>query len=221
MRPLDSAAERRLSRRLLAIAGALFAFFVLDTLLALLPPAPPDIAIVQAVQALSWQPLTPLFGLVDWLEGLRQAILAVLVVAAVVVLNRAALRTGVACFLSGGVYWLLQELVRRPRPSAQLVHVVRHTATFSYPSGHEVFITWAASLVVVALLAPRLPRLLPLAWTAAGLLMLFVAVSRLWEGEHWPTDVVGGFLLGGAWFAAALGYLPLGRGLLRQLGAAR
>lgn len=167
-----------------------------------------DVAIELAVQHTSWGSLAALFGLVDWLEGVRQAMLAIATVVVVALLNRRASWFAFLCFLSGGGYWLAQELIRRPRPSAALVHVVRHTSDYSFPSGHEVFFTWWVTVLTVALVAPLAPRLLVPAWLLAAVLVVFVAISRLWEGEHWATDVVGGVLLGAGWTLIAFAAAP-------------
>lgn len=167
-----------------------------------------DLAIVLAVQHTSWGSLAALFGLVDWLEGVRQALLAIATVAVVALLNRRARWFAFLCFLSGGGYWLTQEVIRRPRPSAALVHVVRHTSDYSFPSGHEVFFTWWVAVLTLALVAPFAPRLLVPAWLLAAVVVVFVAISRLWEGEHWATDVLGGVLLGGGWTLIAFAAAP-------------
>jgi undecaprenyl-diphosphatase len=98
-------------------------------------------------------------------------------------------------------------VVERTRPDTAAVQQFFGADNFSYPSGHTVR---AAALVAVAvwLLAPARWRV-PLAvvgGTIAGLMMGYARVSL---GVHWPTDTVGGMLLGLCWFGftAAL-FLP-------------
>jgi len=61
--------------------------------------------------------------------------------------------------------------------------------------------------------APRLkPSLRPILWLAAALLILIGCLGRIYAGVHWPTDVIGGFLLSLSWVAFVLWmperYLP-------------
>jgi membrane-associated phospholipid phosphatase len=90
-------------------------------------------------------------------------------------------------------------LVGRPRPP---VHHLEPVAGSSFPSGHA---TQTAALVA-ALLLQRLagpgPRALVLA-TAASLLVACVALSRVYLGVHYPSDVAAGVTLGVAWSVVA------------------
>jgi membrane-associated phospholipid phosphatase len=102
---------------------------------------------------------------------------------------------------------LVKVLVARHRPASDLVHVLSPATGYSFPSGHAVFYTWVAVMVASAL-APRLrPGARPLLWLAAALLILVACLARVYEGVHWPTDVIGGFLLGLGWSAFVL-WLP-------------
>jgi len=93
----------------------------------------------------------------------------------------------------------VKVLVERQRPDTAAVEQFFGVDNFSYPSGHTVR---AAALIatLIWLFAPARYRL-PLAivgGVAAGAVMGFARVSL---GVHWPTDTIGGTLLGIAWFA--------------------
>jgi membrane-associated phospholipid phosphatase len=190
----------------LAMGLVAAAIFALDTLQAIGNPYLAfDIPVERAVQATRWGGLVVAFGLVDWVEGVRQVVLAVLAVGLVFVVNRRAAPLIAVGALSGAAYTAVELLVHRPRPPAGLVHVVRHTGGFSYPSGHAVFFAWLCVLLIVCLGLHRLHRvLLAAAWLAAALVMLLVCVGRVYDGEHWPSDVAGGLALGLAWTSLAL-----------------
>jgi membrane-associated phospholipid phosphatase len=103
--------------------------------------------------------------------------------------------------LGGG--GLLQEglkaVIGRARPPYAGTFLHDHSS--SYPSGHAMasilcygMLAW--TLTVLWEPARRHRRLL---WLGAVLVMALVGVSRVGLGVHFPSDVVGGFLAGGAW----------------------
>jgi membrane-associated phospholipid phosphatase len=90
--------------------------------------------------------------------------------------------------------------MHRARPD-QLTALVL-AAGLSFPSGH-VFSAFAF-YGFIALLALRtsLPRGTKLIIAVgAVLLILIVAISRVYVGAHWPSDVLGSILLGPAWLS--------------------
>ena len=92
---------------------------------------------------------------------------------------------------------IVKELVGRERPSWS--ESAFQPLTASFPSGHAMSgITMWVVLGVILLVAPvggRLPRVIGALALAIGILM---GPSRLVLGVHWPTDILGGWLLGGA-----------------------
>ena len=92
---------------------------------------------------------------------------------------------------------IVKELVGRERPAWS--ESAFHPLTASFPSGHAMSgVTMWVVLGTILLVAPvggRLPRIVGVLALAVGLLM---GPSRLVLGVHWPSDVLGGWLLGGA-----------------------
>ena len=100
---------------------------------------------------------------------------------------------------------LLKDLVERPRPSDELVEVSGEASGFGFPSGHTV--GTAALFGVLFFLIPVVVPWRPLRWMLqAGCLLIVVAAgpARVYEGVHWPSDVLGGCLLALLLLAPAL-----------------
>ena len=132
-----------------------------------------------------WTALVLAVGALLWLRGARQA---------GVILVLADLSAEVAAFA-------VKALVDRPwpgrGPAGDLV------VTASFPSGHVVRATVTVGLLL-ALLAWNHPRWRTPAVLVSVAFLLVLGGARVASGEHWPSDVLGGYLLGGAWTNLAL-----------------
>ncbi|MGA7987040.1 MAG: phosphatase PAP2 family protein, partial [Candidatus Dormiibacterota bacterium] len=107
------------------------------------------------------------------------------------------------------VYNIVNIIVLRPRPTG-VAHTTSKLMGYSFPSGHVGFFVWLSVLGVVLLARNHVPRALYIAcWVLAVVLVVAAALSRIYVGAHWPSDVVGGFLVGVAWtcFSLSLGRL--------------
>jgi len=102
---------------------------------------------------------------------------------------------------------IIKLLVSRNRPTVDLIHILAPASGFSYPSGHAVFFTWMSFMIAFAL-APRVkPVFRPILWILAAIVIILTCIARVWAGDHWPSDVLGGVLLAVAWSAFVL-WLP-------------
>lgn len=140
---------------------------------------------------LVWRYRKPAMTNVKWLQR---------VPACVVIIAVIGLGVGAADFIASGI---LKDLVARPRPTRVpelegVLHLVN-----GYKSGKFGFVSsHAANTMAVALL-------FSLIWRnkiATVGLMLWVAAncySRMYLGVHYPTDILGGLLIGAAVAVAA------------------
>ncbi len=113
-------------------------------------------------------------------------------------------RFGLAAFLSAAIIGgaVLSNLLKlgfaRPRPDL-VAHLVGVDTT-SFPSGHAMN-SAVVYLTLAALIARAEKNALVRAYllSAAISLTLFIGFSRVYLGVHWPSDVVAGWCVGGAW----------------------
>jgi membrane-associated phospholipid phosphatase len=169
------------------------------------PYLPFDVAVERFIQSINWGPLVQVFTFLDWIEGTRQQVLGIAGILVIAAVNWRAAPLVVVAALSGAIYSVTAMVINRPRPSADLVHVIRHTGSSSYPSGHVAFFSWFLVLLILCLAVGRLPKaVVAAAWVIAGLVLLAVCVGRIYLGEHWPSDIFGGLALGLGWTALAL-----------------
>lgn len=89
---------------------------------------------------------------------------------------------------------LVAQLVRRPRPPS--ADWLAGAAGWSYPSGHTIQATAAYGILLILLARGRSARARALLASAAALVVLLVATSRVYLGMHWLSDVLGSITLG-------------------------
>ncbi|HZS09323.1 MAG TPA: phosphatase PAP2 family protein [Blastocatellia bacterium] len=129
----------------------------------------------------------------------------VLAVSVVVSWWLAGWRGVLAAAISFGGMWLLgdwlKEVVRRPRPAASLVRVVGASSGYSYPSTFAL--TYGSTVGYLAVLAfyRRAGKLRSGLLLVCGLILLIGGAARVVLGAHWPSDVLGAYLISLVWAA--------------------
>ena len=105
----------------------------------------------------------------------------------------------VAVFLISGLWvgdHLLGVLVDRPAPSSELIGVIDLSRSDTFPSGH---ITGAAAfyglLSFLTLANVRKGRLRVVVPVLSVLLIGLASVGRVYASAHWPSDILGSYLL--------------------------
>jgi hypothetical protein len=116
----------------------------------------------------------------------------------------AAARPAAAAFVGALVLSdTIKTLTHRARPPAS--QAIGHWTGYAFPSGHttKATATWGMLAALLAATGSRWGGKVA-GWTAALLLVGLVALSRLYLGASWLTDVLGGLALGAAWLFALL-----------------
>jgi membrane-associated phospholipid phosphatase len=106
----------------------------------------------------------------------------------------------IAVGIQAALVWILKRTFGRVRPwiALGLPQPVGSPHDFSFPSGHAAGCFCVAAFVVLALPAtwPAFPRRRQALVTLAAVIASLVALSRVYLGAHFPTDVAAGALLG-------------------------
>jgi membrane-associated phospholipid phosphatase len=134
--------------------------------------------------------LVLLAAVIFWLGGLRLE--AVFVVA--------------LSLLSLGMNMLVKILVARPRPTSHFVNVFQAATGQSFPSGHVMayLAFWGLlfSFGIILFQGVRWWRMVVL--VVSALFVALIGPSRIYLGDHWASDVLGSYLIGGILLGIAL-----------------
>ena len=140
----------------------------------------------------------PIEGAEELVElPLWPVIVLVVSVAAVRLLGARAVLVIVVALASRFLVTIIKELVERPRPSPDLVEVANPLSNFSFPSGHAFNAFVLFGLIFYLATCYVTDRYVRLATQVSALLIIAGAsLARVHAGLHWPSDIVGGGLLG-------------------------
>ena len=179
----------------LAVVAHTVAYFPLDLTVTRAVQSYHGAAFDQLMYAVSWVGFMPqvyLFGaaivLLLFFGGLRWEATATLVAAAGI-----------------GIGTLVKLIVYRPRPSADLVHVLSQLPSSGFPSGHVLMATtFCGFLAFLGYTLLKQSAMRTFVLIAFSVLITLMGLSRIYEGQHWFSDVMGAYLLGSLWLALSI-----------------
>ncbi len=169
----------------------LLAFTLLAGYLADFPTPPLDRAIFEAIHGIQSPVLDPVMRSISYLGETLPAFI-ITVVAVVAFWVKGFRREALWLAICLAVVWLAASVIKgiidRARPDG---------GDFSFVSGHTSYFTAFSGYLFFTLKRTMADR----RWLVAGrvALVVFIALmgfSRIYLGDHWPTDVLGGFMLG-------------------------
>jgi undecaprenyl-diphosphatase len=197
---------------LFAVIGA---FTTLTILVKTTPSFPIDLQITRMLQSLSSPFFAWLMTLISWPGFSPQTFLIGLLIVLAWYwfgFHWEAVASFIAAIFVPLVNVIVKDYIRRPRPGVDLVNVFRILDSYSFPSGHVMFyvgffgFTWFLVYTLLKRSWKRTSLLILL-----GIFIALVGASRIYLGQHWPSDVLGAYLLGTLTLAAVLWFYRWGK----------
>ena len=199
----------------LSVGIMLVAFGILTFLVVTVPAFSIDLSITQGLQSITNPIFAGLMTFISWAGFSPQSfILCAVIVILLFIFGY--YWEGTAGFIVAVIVPLLnllaKTLIGRARPSVDLIHIVNQLNGYSFPSGHVMHYTAFFGFLCFlsfTLLKPSWIRTLLL--VVFGSHVVLVGISRIYLGDHWASDVLGAYLLGGLCLIASIIFYRWGK----------
>ncbi len=109
---------------------------------------------------------------------------------------------GGIAIMTFGLCSILKIFLRRARPNNDYVRSML-IQTFSFPSGHSAgsLVSFGTAFYAVLLYFPAFALI---ALCVTIFVCFFIGISRIYLGAHYPSDIIGGWIVGGIGIAAVM-----------------
>lgn len=156
-----------------------------------------DMAILEEIHSSNNKVIFNIMNFISFIGSEKFLFPAIGAVIIISIINKRYFVTKFLLFNTLGSYLfnhLLKLIFQRTRP---LDFFLVEQGGLSYPSGHSM-VTMSMYLAIAYLLTreERNPRKRRAVYITASFLILLMGISRMYLGVHWPTDVIGGFIMG-------------------------
>ncbi|MBI4994775.1 phosphatase PAP2 family protein [Candidatus Peregrinibacteria bacterium] len=167
-----------------------------------------DTVLSDTVQNITIPGFAKLMSFVSWWGSRPTAQITILVIATIFLIFSRLRETFfvLLTFIADALNIFIKDVVARPRPDGASL------LSPSFPSGHVVHYVVLFGFIFVAMIfIKKIPQTIKI---VVGLfcfaLILLVPISRVYLGDHWPTDVIGGYLVG-LFFLSSITYFYLAK----------
>ncbi|QKS45823.1 phosphatase PAP2 family protein [Paenibacillus cellulosilyticus] len=104
---------------------------------------------------------------------------------------------------SGLLNLVLKMIFHRARPD---LHRIVEATGYSFPSGHSMSAFTLYGITIYFLWKHARHAWLRVTIVLVGAVMiLMIGISRIYLGVHYPSDVIGGYVIAAAWLTASIG----------------
>lgn len=161
-----------------------------------------DEAVLTAINARANSGLDRFFVLFTELASSIVIAAATLILTVYFVIKKKYKKAAFIALVIGGsalVTYLLKLLFERLRPD--LWEWIITETQFSFPSGHA---TASAAIAIVIVLLFWRTKWRFIAMLLSGIYVLLIGISRMYLGVHYPTDILGGWLVALGWSALVI-----------------
>lgn len=200
--------ERRTYLFEAALLSVIGAFTTLTIMVKTTPSFPIDVQVTRALQSIDSPLFAALMNLVSWPGFSPQSyIIAVIIVGLLYVLGFQweSLATLFAAIFTAALNGAVKQYIQRPRPTIDLVEVFHILDSYSFPSGHVMYyVGFFGFLWFLAYTLLKRSWMRTFLLILLGALIALVGASRIYLGQHWPSDVLGAYLLGSLCLVAAI-----------------